>query len=100
MLVLRHCVCASVFCKLSATFEEIYVHCFVKLLSKTLGYEMERGTGGGGQLQGEELHDFCSSSDVIRAIKSRIMRWVGNVACRGENTGATISVVKLQTLVF
>jgi len=72
---------------------------FVKLLSKLLGSEMGRGTGGGGQLQGEDLHDFCSSSDVIWAVKSRRMRWVGSVARRGENTGATVRVVvKLQTL--
>jgi len=53
---------------------------FVKLLSKLLGggYVMWRGAGGGGQ----ELNDFYSSSDAIRAIKSRRMRWVGNVARR------------------
>jgi hypothetical protein len=64
---------------------------FVKLLSKLLGSEMERGRGGEGQLQVEDLQDFCSSSDIIRAIKSRRMRWVGNVARRGQNTGATVS---------
>lgn len=55
---------------------------------------------GGGQLYGgEELYDFCSSSDVIRAIQSRRTRWVGNVARRGgEYRCYCQSVVKLQTL--
>jgi len=61
---------------------------FVKLLSKLLGSVKGRGTGGGGQ----ELNDFCASSYAIRTIKSRRMRWVGNVARRGENTGATVRV--------
>jgi len=61
---------------------------FVKLLSKLLGSVMGRGTGDGGQ----ELNDFCASSNVTGAIKSRRMRWVGNVARRGENTGATVRV--------
>jgi hypothetical protein len=28
----------------------------------------------------EELHDLYSSPTIVRVIKSRIMRWVGNVA--------------------
>jgi len=28
----------------------------------------------------EEIHDFCSSQNIIRAIKSRKMRWAGHVA--------------------
>jgi hypothetical protein len=65
---------------------------FVKLLNKLFGSEMGRGTGGGRQLKGEELHDFFSSSDVIRSIKSKRMRWVGNVARRGGDTGPTVRV--------
>jgi hypothetical protein len=32
----------------------------------------------------EELHNLYSSPDIIRQIKSRRMRWAGNVACMGE----------------
>jgi hypothetical protein len=32
----------------------------------------------------EELHDLYSSTDIIRQIKSRQMRWVGHVARMGE----------------
>jgi hypothetical protein len=31
-----------------------------------------------------ELHNLCSSPDIIRQIKSRIMRWAGHVARMGE----------------
>jgi hypothetical protein len=33
----------------------------------------------------EELRDLYSSPSIIRIIKSRIMRWAGNVAQMGEN---------------
>jgi hypothetical protein len=36
------------------------------------------------KLQNEELHILCSSPNVIRHIKSRIMRWMGHVARMGE----------------
>jgi hypothetical protein len=35
-------------------------------------------------LHSEELHNFYSSPDIIRQIKSRRMRWVGYVARMGE----------------
>jgi hypothetical protein len=31
-----------------------------------------------------ELHNFYSSTDIIRLIKSRRMRWAGHVARMGE----------------
>jgi hypothetical protein len=31
-----------------------------------------------------ELHSLFSSSDIIRQIKSRRMKWAGHVACMGE----------------
>jgi hypothetical protein len=36
------------------------------------------------KLLSEELHNLCSSPDIIRQIKSRRMRWAGHVACMGE----------------
>jgi hypothetical protein len=35
-------------------------------------------------LHNEELHNFFSSQNIIRQIKSRKMRWVGHVTCLGE----------------
>jgi hypothetical protein len=32
----------------------------------------------------KELHILYSSSNIIRQIKSRRMRWAGHVACMGE----------------
>jgi hypothetical protein len=35
-----------------------------------------------------ELHNLYSSTDIIRQIKSRRMRWAGHVACMGEGRNA------------
>jgi hypothetical protein len=40
------------------------------------------------KLHNEELHNFYSSPSIIRTIKSRRMRWAGNVARRGEMRNA------------
>jgi hypothetical protein len=37
-------------------------------------------TGGWRKLYNEELHNLFSSPSIIRMIKSREMRWTGNVA--------------------
>jgi hypothetical protein len=36
----------------------------------------------------EELHNFCSSSGIIRMFKSNRMGWVGHVACMTEKGNA------------
>jgi hypothetical protein len=41
-------------------------------------------TGEWRELHNEELHNLYSSPDIIRQIKSRRMRWAGNVARMGE----------------
>jgi hypothetical protein len=47
------------------------------------------------RLHNEELHNFYSSPNIIRMMKSRRMRWAGYVARMGENRNAyRISVGK------
>jgi len=36
----------------------------------------------------EELHNVCTSPDIIRVIKSRRMGWTGHVECMGEMRNA------------
>jgi hypothetical protein len=38
------------------------------------------------KLYNRELHNLYSSANIIRYIKSSRMRWVGHVACMGEET--------------
>jgi hypothetical protein len=40
------------------------------------------------KLHNDELHDLYSSSNIVRVIKSRKMRWVGHVARMVEGRGA------------
>jgi hypothetical protein len=51
---------------------------------RIFGPKMDEVTGGWRKLHNEELHDLYSSTSIIKIIKSRIMRWVGNVAQMGE----------------
>jgi hypothetical protein len=44
-------------------------------------------TGEWRRLHNEKLNDLYSSSNVIRVIKSRRMRWAGHVARMGEGRG-------------
>ena len=39
------------------------------------------------KLHNEELNDLHCSSDIVRVIKSRRMRWAGHVARMGERRG-------------
>ena len=39
------------------------------------------------RLHNEELNDLYSSPNIVRVIKSRRMRWTGNVASMGEERG-------------
>jgi hypothetical protein len=39
------------------------------------------------KLHNEELHDLYSSTNIVRVIKSRRMRWAGHVARMGEERG-------------
>jgi hypothetical protein len=51
-------------------------------------------TGEWRKLHNEELNDLYCSPNIVRVIKSRIMRWAGNVACKGERRGVYRVLVK------
>ena len=49
------------------------------------------------KLHSEELHVWHTSPSIIRAIKSRIMRWAGHVARMEDRRGEyRVSVVKRE----
>jgi hypothetical protein len=56
------------------------------LLRKIFGLKREED-GSWRKLHNDELHDLYSSPNIVRMIKSRRMRWAGNVARMGEGRG-------------
>ncbi|KAJ4450278.1 hypothetical protein ANN_01698 [Periplaneta americana] len=59
-----------------------------KVLRKIFGTKRDEVTGEWRKLHNTELHALYSSSDIIRNIKSRRLRWAGLVACMGESKNA------------
>ena len=57
------------------------------MLRRIFGPKRDKVTGEWSKLHNEELNDLYSSPNIIRAIKSRKMRWAGHVACMGERRG-------------
>ena len=56
----------------------------LKVLRRIFGPRRDEVTGEWRKLHNEELTDLYSSSNIVRVIKSRRMRWAGHVACIGE----------------
>jgi hypothetical protein len=56
-----------------------------RVLRKIFGPKRDEVTGEWRKLHNEQLHILYSSPNFIRQIKSRRMRWVGHVACMGED---------------
>jgi hypothetical protein len=50
-----------------------------RVLRKIFGPKRDEVAGGWRKLHNEELHNLYSSPGIIRMIKSRRMRWAGNV---------------------
>jgi hypothetical protein len=48
-------------------------------VSQNFGPKRDEVAGGWRKLHNEELHNFYSSPSIIRMIKSRRMRWAGQV---------------------
>jgi hypothetical protein len=57
-------------------------------LKRIFGPKRDEVTRGWRKLHNEELHNIYSFLGVIRMIKSRRMRWAGNVARNGEKKNA------------
>jgi hypothetical protein len=55
-----------------------------RVLRRIFAPKKDEVTGEWRKLHNEELHNLYSSPDIIRQIKSRGMRWAGNVARMGE----------------
>jgi hypothetical protein len=55
-----------------------------RVLRGIFGPKRDEVTGEWRKLHSVELHNLYSSPDTIRLVKSRRMRWVGPVACMGE----------------
>jgi hypothetical protein len=56
-----------------------------RVLREIFGSERDEVTREWRRLHNEELHDLCSSPNIIRVIISRRMRWAGHVARIGES---------------
>jgi hypothetical protein len=55
-----------------------------RVLRRIFGAKRDEVTGEWRKLHNEELHNLCSSPDIIRQVKSRRMSWAGHVARMGE----------------
>jgi hypothetical protein len=55
-----------------------------RVLRGICGPKRDEVTGEWRKLHKEELHDLYSSPNIMRMIKSRIMRWAGHVARLGR----------------
>jgi hypothetical protein len=54
------------------------------VLRKIFGCKRDEVTGAWRKLHNEELNDLYCSPTIVRVIKSRRMKWAGNVALMGE----------------
>ena len=59
-----------------------------RVLRKIYVPKRDEVTGECRKLHNEELNDLYSSPNIIGVIKSRRMRWAGNVAHMGQRRGA------------
>jgi hypothetical protein len=59
-----------------------------RVLRRIFGPKRDEMTGDWRKLHNEELHNLYFSPNIIRMIKSRKMRWTGQVARMGEKMNA------------
>ena len=58
-----------------------------RVLRRIFGPTRDMVTGEWRKLHNEEMNDLFCSPNIVRVIKSRIMRWAGHVARMGERRG-------------
>jgi hypothetical protein len=58
-----------------------------RVLRRIFGPKRGEGTGELRKVHNKELNDLYSSSNIVRVIKSRRMKWAGHVARMGERRG-------------
>ena len=58
-----------------------------RVLRRVFGPKRDEVTGEWRKLHNEELSNLYSLPNVVRVVKSRIMRWAGHVARMGEGRG-------------
>ena len=58
-----------------------------RALRRIFGTRRDEVTGEWRRLHNEELNDLYSSPNIVRAIKSRRMRWAGHVTRMSEERG-------------
>jgi hypothetical protein len=59
-----------------------------RMLRIIIGHKRDKVTGECRKLHNEEFTDLYSLPNVIQVIKSGRLRWVGNVASKGQRIGA------------
>jgi hypothetical protein len=65
-----------------------------RVLRRIFGPKRDEVTGEWRRLHNKELHALCSSSIIIRVIKSRRLRWAGHVERMGESRRAYRALVE------
>ena len=58
-----------------------------RVLRRVFGPKRDEVTGEWRKLHNEKFSDLYSLPNVVRVVKSRIMRWAGHVARMGEGRG-------------
>ena len=58
-----------------------------RVLRRVFGPKRDEVTGEWRKLHNEELRDLYSLPNIVRVVKSRIIRWAGHVTLMGEGRG-------------
>jgi len=58
-----------------------------RVLRRVFGPKIDEVTGGWRKLLNKELSDLYSLTNIVRVVKSRILRWTGHVARIGQGRG-------------
>jgi hypothetical protein len=67
------------------------------VFGRIFGPKRDKVTWEWRKLHNEELHDLYSSASIVRVIKSKIIKWAGNVARLVERRGVyRVLVGKLE----